>query len=983
MPRLPLRSALVAFGLLACAAPGVHAQDSLDVTFRFIPDLTPPGVNPVRAFVPGSFNDWGPNSSGQIATGAPSQASYRGDLNEYRYGVRLEVGETYAYKIHYHQNAAGTQYTWISDPLNDATTGPNNDSVVEIADPMLFQLAREQNGAGQVFAVSAGLFASAPVTAISYTVNGTSYADGLNFYDAASGIFRRTLPAPVAPGAFTITATAGGETVNAVDGIAAPTVVDQARPPGLQDGLTLGPGGTSATFSLFAPGKQFVYLLGDFNDWTIAQENSLFRDQTADGTWWWGTVTGLTPGQYYAFQYLVDGQLRIADPYSPLVLDPGNDGFIPESVWPDLPEYPEEARGVAGLFRAGGLEPFEFSSFERPAFEDLVVYELLVRDFLSDHSFETLTDTLDYLDRLGVNAIELMPVSEFDGNESWGYNPSFHLALDKYYGTPLAFKQFVEAAHQRGIAVILDVVYNHATGQSPLIQLYNEGEFGPPTADNPYANTSARHPFNVFNDLNHESPHTQRWLDRANAWWLTEYNVDGFRFDLTKGFTQTCGGGPCTDSNFSAYNQPRIDILTRMMDRLWEVDGSAYVILEHFADASEERVLAANGRDNGRPGAALWNNLNRAYNQATMGYPTATDFDVDLRPTYALFSNYPLSGRVAYMESHDEQWLMYRNLTFGNTTNPAHNVRTLPVALEREKLAGAFFLTVPGPRMLWQFGELGYGGGPGECLQEDNCPAGTPGRVSAKPIRWDYWQPGVTPDPGEFGGPLTPASAEERRLRQRLYKTWAALLNLRMDYEIFQSEDTEVEMRVGRTADRFIRLALDGAPADEPAEALIIGNHGVTEMAVTFTLDEPITWYDFFADTEATFQAGTHSVLLQPGEFRVWTDTDVPSPEPGLIGLSSDGLAGADVPDTFGITAAFPNPTAGGATLRYGLTAPADVQIEVVDVLGRRVLVSAEGPRAAGVHTATVDAARLPAGLYLVRLTAGHQADVVRLTVVR
>ena len=456
--------------------------------------------------------------------------------------------------------------------------------------------------------------------------------------------------------------------------------------------------------------------------------------------------------------------------------------------------------------------------------------------------------------------------------------------------------------------------------------------------------------------------------------------MDGFRFDLSKGFMQ--------DGPFDGYNPGRIAILKRMMDRMWEVDPEAYVVLEHLnPNQTEERELAEHGQAAGRPGAQLWNHMNRAYNQATMGYPTATDFDVDLSPTYAPNAGYPLSGRVAYMESHDEQWLMYRNLAYGNTSNPDHDVRELPVALEREKLAGAFFFPVPGPRMMWQFGELGYGGGPGECLVNGDypgeCPNGVPGRVSAKPIRWDYWQPGVQPDPGEFGGALGTTTDEERRLRQRLYKTWAALVNLRMDYEIFQSESTEVEMRVGRVPDRYIRLTLDGAPDGEPTRALILGNHGVTETAVTFTLDEPTTWYDFFSDTEATFQAGTHSVSLAPGAFVVWTDVDIPSPEGGLVGLTSEGGFDQGVPEAFGITAAFPNPLAGRGTVRYGLTQPADVRVEVLDVLGRRVYAASEGPRAAGVHAATVDASRLPAGLYLVRLTAGDRQDVARITVAR
>ena len=116
--------------------------------------------------------------------------------------------------------------------------------------------------------------------------------------------------------------------------------------------------------------------------------------------------------------------------------------------------------------------PWNITNFSPPAKEDLVVYELLVRDFVKTHSYKTIQDTLDYLQRLGVNAIELMPINEFENNLSWGYNPSYHMALDKYYGSPERFKSLVDEAHKRGIAIILDVVFNHAFGQSPLCSLY-------------------------------------------------------------------------------------------------------------------------------------------------------------------------------------------------------------------------------------------------------------------------------------------------------------------------------------------------------------------------------------------------------------------------------------------------------------------------------------------------------------------------------
>ena len=155
--------------------------------------------------------------------------------------------------------------------------------------------------------------------------------------------------------------------------------------------------------------------------------------------------------------------------------------------------------------------------------------------FLASHSYVDLKDTLVYLKNLGINTIELMPVQEFENNNSWGYNPSFHMALDKYYGDPVQFKAFVNAAHEIGIAVVLDVVYNHAFGQSPLARLYWDAANFKPTLENPWLNPDARHPFNVGYDFNHESSYTKSFVKQVSEFWLEEYHIDGFRFDLSKG----------------------------------------------------------------------------------------------------------------------------------------------------------------------------------------------------------------------------------------------------------------------------------------------------------------------------------------------------------------------------------------------------------------------------------------------------------------
>ena len=981
------RLRLLALILLPLATAHWPLAQSFPVTFRFLPDLAQPAIpTVVRAFAPGTMppgtmNDWGPNAAGTIQPNAPSQMTFDAAKNEYRYTETLTVGESYQYKIHYHttntpSGSPGYGGNWIPDPLNPRTVGTDNNSDVMITDPVAFQLAREQDGTAMIRTLSASVFGTAAVTAITYEINGDTFSDGIQFFDATTRLFSKTLQTPIAPGAqFRITAVdAQGRTTTAEVGLAPPTVVDAPVPAGLRDGITVAQNGQTATLVLRAPGKRYVYAIGDFSQWMPQDAYVMKRDETDPlGTRWWTTIPLSTTATPTRFQYLVEGTRRITDPYSALVLDQNNDPFVPAVTFPNRPAYPAGlTSGLVSVIQVPNQTPTALLPYTRPRPEDLVIYELLVRDWVSRHDFQTIRDSLQYLKRLGVTAIELMPIAEFDGNESWGYSPNHYLAVDKYYGSPDALKTLIGAAHGLGMAVIMDVVYNQQTGQSPFVRLFNEGDFGPPTAANPWLNPVARHPFNVFYDNNHASALTRYWLDAANAWWLREYKVDGFRYDLSKGFTQTNTGGDV--QAWGRYDQSRIDNLTRMADALWTVDPNAYVILEHFADASEERVLANHGRSAGRPGMMLWSNMNATYNEATMGYLNG---NTDFGRAYPPNNNYPLTGQVTYMESHDEQWLMYKTRTFGACSGSvgggsicngpsagAYNTRTLATALGRQSLVGAFFLTVPGPKMLWEFGEVGYGGGPGECLADD-CPAGTPGRTDKKPIRWDYVS---TAAPASNGTnlALTPATAAERAQRQALYADWSTLLALRNGYPVFRTPTTVQMNTAPGVLDRTIRLEKDGLIV------VVVGNFGLTERTSSPPLAGAATWYDMIGT--GTVSEGAQ-LTLQPGEWRVYANQDLNVPTAGEEDTETAGR--------FSLDAVFPNPTPARATVRYTLAASQDVRLEAYDVLGRRVAVLAEGPQAAGSHEATLDAANLPAGVYVVRLSAGAQSATARVTVAR
>lgn len=719
------------------------------------------------------------------------------------------------------------------------------------------------------------------------------------------------------------------------------------RPAGLQDGITEKT--SSVTLSLFAPQKEYVYVIGDFNDWQPSSEYLMNKETTGtDSTWFWLEIEGLTPGEEYGFQYLVEGDLRIADPYSYLVLDPYNDGYIPEANFPNLKPYPAgKTSGWVSIMQPGSSEYiWEATDYQRPEKTELIVYELLIRDFLEEKNYQTLTDTLDYLENLGVNAIELMPVNEFDGNLSWGYNPSFHLALDKFYGTPEAFKKFVDEAHKRDIAVILDVVMNHATGINPLYQLYDSN-------NNPYFNASARHSYNVFNDFNHQYSGTQYYTRRMIEHWIEEYNVDGFRWDLTKGFTQNCTAGneACT----GGYQQDRVDILKKYADFQWAADPDFYVIFEHLGSEKEEAEWA-NYRISEGKGVMLWGNMNGNYSEASMGYHEGGKSNL-----YGVLSESRSSFQerhvVGYMESHDEQWMMHKNLNFGNSSGD-YNIQELNTALNRQKLAGAFFFTLPGPKMIWQFGELGYGGGEGECLKpgdgtNGDCLSTDPNRVGEKPIRWDYY------------------NSEERL---KLYKTWSEIIRLRNSSPVFTDPENAIYNLEGTT--KTITLE------HEDSDVLIVGNFGILENTVQIVYPSTGTWHDYFFGTSQTISDPNIEITLEPGEFRIFTTREFETPEEELI-PQKDGKWDTGIPESFTLMQNYPNPFNPYTTITYDVAKDSNVKLEVYDLLGRKVQELVNERQEVNSYTVQFDAKNLSSGVYIYRLKAGGKVFTKKMTLIK
>ena len=572
---------------------------------------------------------------------------------------------------------------------------------------------------------------------------------------------------------------------------------------------------STVTLKFFAPEKNTVNLIGDHNNWMV--NSNSFMNLSTDSLYWWKTISNLTPGQKYTYQYLVDGNIKIADPLSPLILDPNNDGNIGSLNYPNPIPYPSSKTNGFVTVMEPGKTPYNWvnTNFSPPAKKDLIIYELLVRDFVASHSYKTLIDTLDYLSNLGINAIELMPPGEFENNESWGYNPSFHMALDKYYGTPEHFKTFVDSCHGRGIAVINDIVFNQAFGQSPMVNLYWDGINSRPAANNPWFNEVCPHPPYCWGyDFDHSSQATRNFIDRVNHFWLDEYHIDGFRFDFTKGFS----------NNSNNYDDDRIDLLKRMADTIWSVHPNSYVILEHWAANNEEKILA-------NYGMMLWGNVTHGYQESAMGFPANSNL-VGGVYKYRLWNDPHL---ISYMESHDEERIMYKNITYGNT-NGSQNAKNPIKALERTEGLAVLMLTTPGPKMIWQFGEMGY-----------DISIDYPCRICNKPILWNYLS---------------------ENSRKRLYDVYKATINLRKSHPVFTGDD--------------FTYSLNGAvktlTLNNPTmNALVAVNIDVNSQDKILYFQNNGWWYEYFTGDSLEITGNTN-ITLNPGEYRIYTNVKLDQP---------------------------------------------------------------------------------------------------------
>lgn len=727
-----------------------------------------------------------------------------------------------------------------------------------------------------------------------------------------------------------------------------PGTISQAIPVGLIDGINYHNGdATRATLVLTAPGKDFVYVAGSFNNYLPSTAFAMKKDPVSGK--FWLELTGLTPGQAENYQYWVvdtspiansPSLVKTADPFSTLVLSPYDDPWTPSSTYPNMPAYPSGQEREVTVLQTGQIPyPWINTSFTKPKKEDLIVYEALVRDFDADRNFQDLIDKMDYFKNLKINAIELMPVMEFEGNESWGYNTAFHMALDKHYGPSAKLKELVDLCHSNGIAVILDIALNHAFGRNPMNRMWMndpDGDgWGNPSTENPYFNTVARHSYSVGSDFNHSSTYTQDYVKRVVKHWIEEYKIDGFRWDLTKGFTQNCSDADqsCTNS----YQQDRVDILKSYVDYCWNLDPTHYAIFEHLGSENEEKEWA-NYRINETPskGVMMWGEMTSQYETLIKGVAGADISGIGhkSRPSFA--------GKrlLGYPESHDKERLVYTALTTGNAAGAFPVYNNLPNTLNRMSAIGAVSILVPGPKMIWHFADLGM---------DDSIYTCNNGTVNTE----------IDPAPGDCKLDTKPQPQwTENWLgvanRNAIYNNWTKFNILKTQEAVFEGDYTI--SNDASTVKQRVYVFDNALPPTALKNVVILANFSVANLTINPNFPYTGTWYNLMDNTSISV-TDTQAVISVPsGGFRIYGNQPAQS-------LTTDNFNTAES------IALYPNPSKDYFNLSEAIKT-----VDIYNVTGQLVK-SYKGDFTSEYNFSVSD---LRKGIYFVKLTddANHQGTI-------
>ena len=417
-------------------------------------------------------------------------------------------------------------------------------------------------------------------------------------------------------------------------------------------------------FRVWAPHADEVKVVGDFNGW----DDSAHQLHHEGNGHWYGEVQGAEHGQEY--KYLIrngDAWFMRIDPRAYAVTNSVGNGYLYDHSRFD----------------------WEGDEFRTPGQHELVIYETHIGSFVEKADgpadLHDLTGKLDYLVGLGVNAVELMPLMEFAGDYSWGYNPAHIFAVEHTYGGPVALKNFVKEAHRRGIAVIVDVVYNHF-GPSDLATWQFDGWsengkggiyfYQDERSNTPWGDTRP--------DYGREEVRSFI-LDNVRMW-LRDYHLDGVRLDMTPYMRRIDGFGGDIPEGWAMMRMIAETVRTEFPRRL--------VIAE---DLHNDIAVTAVG-NGGAAIHAQWDNQFVHPVREALITPADEARSIPAVAQAVMHSYHHAFDRVIYTESHDE----VSNGKARITSEVRGDNPTGWDAQKRATLGAALVLTAPGMPMLFQ-----------------------------------------------------------------------------------------------------------------------------------------------------------------------------------------------------------------------------------------------------------------------------------------
>ncbi len=419
-------------------------------------------------------------------------------------------------------------------------------------------------------------------------------------------------------------------------------------------------------FRVWAPHATSVTVIGDFNNWD-RNANPCVRDEGGN---WYAEIEGVVVGQGYKFAITNNEKSwQRIDPRAKEVTNSVGHGIITED------EY-----------------DWQDDNFTMAAWNELIIYEMHVGSFNTvagkAGTFQSCIDKLDYLVELGINAVELMPLAEFAGDFSWGYNPAHPFAIETAYGGVVGLKDFIRESHKRGIAVIVDVVYNHF-GPSDLdlwqFDGWSENEKGG---------------IYFFNDWRSSTPwgetrpdygrqEVRQYIFDNALMWLEDFHADGLRYDMTLYIrAKDHDENNVIDEGFTLLQWINSEIATRYPGRITIAED-----LQRNSKLTESTTHGGGGFD-AQWDAAFVHPIREAITVVEDQHRSLASIKEAICSKY----NHDVFERVIYTESHDEVANGRQRVVSEIDPSPEPN----RYAIKRSTLGACLAMTSPGIPMLFQ-----------------------------------------------------------------------------------------------------------------------------------------------------------------------------------------------------------------------------------------------------------------------------------------